>query len=127
MAPDIQSDVGKKDERTGSSQGDARLKAPLRWRNDEATCPRGVDLLLRAVHCPVPLTPEDRIRLSMRLNAILRQPTGGTVHDGGRPAEQRSGGAPLDRRSCSSTTVPPDLESPSSRRCSRRPSRKAGR
>ena len=87
MAQDIGSDVGKTDERTGASE--ARSKDPPRWRDDEATCPADVDLLLRAVHRPLPPTPNDWIKLSMRLSAILRRPTGGTVNDEARPSEQR--------------------------------------
>jgi len=98
MAQDIESDVGKTDERTDASQGEARSKDPPRWRDDEATCPADVDLLLRAAHRPLPPTPDDWTRLSMRLSAILRRPTGGTVNDEARPSEQRSEGPPLDRR-----------------------------
>jgi hypothetical protein len=77
MARDIQSDVGKTDECAGASQEEARSKDPPRWRLDEATRPAGVDLLLRAVHCPQPPTPDDWIKLSMRVSSILRRPTGG--------------------------------------------------
>ena len=96
MAKDIQSDVGQRDERTRASQGEARPKDPPRWRDDQATSPAGVDLLLRAVHCPRPPTRDDRSKLSMRVNAMLRRPTGGIVNDAARPAEQRSEGSPLD-------------------------------
>ena len=98
MAQDIESDVGQTDERTGASQGEAPSKDPPRWRDDEATRPADVDLLLRGVHRPLPPTPDDWIRLSMRVDAILRRPTGGTVKDEARPAEQRSEGSPRDRR-----------------------------
>jgi hypothetical protein len=98
MAQDIESGVGKTDERARASQGEARSKDPPRWRDDEATRPAGVDLLLRAVHCPQSPTPDDWTKLSMRVNAILRRPPGGTVNDEARPAEQRPGGSPLDRR-----------------------------
>ena len=98
MAQDIESDLGKTDERTGASQGEAPSKDPPRWREDEATRPADVDLLLRAVHRPLPPTPDDWIRLSMRVSAILRRPTGETVDDEARPAEQRVEGPPLDRR-----------------------------
>ena len=96
MAKDIQSDVGKRDERTRASQGEARPKDPPRWRDDKARRPAGVDLLLRAAPCPRPPTQDDRIKLSMRVKATLRRPTGGTVNDAARPAEQRSDGSPLD-------------------------------
>ena len=98
MARDIESDVGKTDERTSASPGEARSKDPPRWRDDEDTRPADVDLLLRAVHRPLPPTPNDWIKLSMRLSALLRRPTGETVNDGARPSEQRSEGPPLDRR-----------------------------
>lgn len=96
MAQDIESDVT--DERTGASQGEARSKDPPRWRDDEDTLPADVDLLLRAVHRPLPPTPDDWIKLSRRVSAILRRPTGGTVDDEARSAEQRAEGPPLDRR-----------------------------
>jgi len=98
MAQDIESDVGKTDERTGASQGEAPSKDPPRWRDDEATRPTDVDLFLRAVQRPLPPTPDNWTRLSMRVNAILRRPTGVTVNDGARPSERRSEGPPLDRR-----------------------------
>ena len=98
MAQDIESDVGQTDERTGASRGEAPSKDPPRWRDDEATRPADVALLLRAVHRPLPPTPDDWTRLSIRVSAILRRPTGGTVEDEARPAEQRAEGPPLDRR-----------------------------
>ena len=98
MAQDIESDLGKTDERTGASQGEAPSTDPPRWRDDDATRPADVDLLLRAVHRPLPPTPDDWIRLSMRVSAILRRPTGETVDDEARPAEQQAEGPPRDRR-----------------------------
>jgi hypothetical protein len=72
MAKRTQSDVENRDERTLARRAEARSKDPLRWRDDKATRPAGVDLLLRGVQTPRPPTTDDWLRLSMRVNAILR-------------------------------------------------------
>ena len=79
MAREIESDVKKTDRRRGVRQGEAASNDPPSWRDDEATRPAGVDLLLRAVHCRLPPTPDDRVRLSRRVKAIMRRPTDGTA------------------------------------------------
>jgi hypothetical protein len=90
MARDIESDV-KTDERRGVRQGETASKDPPRWRDDEATRPAGVDVLLRAVHCPQPPTPDDRVRLSRRVKAIMRRPTEGSAGETlpGHPSNDR--------------------------------------
>jgi hypothetical protein len=78
MAQDIESDAENTDERARASREEARSKDPPRWRHDDATRPAGVDLLLRAIHCPQPPTLDDWTKLSMRVSSILRRPTGGS-------------------------------------------------
>jgi hypothetical protein len=94
MARDIESDVKKTDVRRGVRQGEPASKDPPRWRDGEATRPAGVDLLLRAVHCPQPPTPDDRVRLSTRVKAIMRRPTAGIGDDAAPQPSNDRGGRP---------------------------------
>jgi hypothetical protein len=70
MPPDNESAVGRA-KRMVAKRGTVRSKDPPRWRDSAATRTAGVNLILRAARCPQPPTPDDLVRLSGNVNAIV--------------------------------------------------------
>jgi hypothetical protein len=71
MAPDNESEVAKSKRTVAKKPGDLPLKDPRRWRDGAAARPAGVDFILRSARCPQPPTPDDLVKLSGSVDAIL--------------------------------------------------------